>query len=88
MASEIQIVVKDGVVRFIHNDDVAAAMVGALGTSVTRRASHVEPSASGQWTADLTPVQGPVLGPFARRDEALAAEIAYLKDHRTPVPTT
>ena len=41
--------------------------------SITR-ASHVEPDAEGRWLADLTPVAGPVLGPFDLRSEALAAE--------------
>ena len=30
-----------------------------------------------KWFADLLPVRGPVLGPFATRDEALAAELEY-----------
>ena len=33
----------------------------------------------GAWTADLSPVNGPVLGPYTRRSEALAAEIAWLE---------
>jgi len=32
------------------------------------------------WAADLAPVGGPVLGPFARRADALAAEVAWLKE--------
>lgn len=55
--------------------------LGALGTLAIRRASHVEPSADGRWTADLSPVGGPVLGPFGLRSEALAAEVAWLGDH-------
>ena len=31
------------------------------------------------WLADLSPVNGPVLGPFDRRSEALAAELAWLE---------
>jgi hypothetical protein len=88
MAKEIQIVIKDGVVRFIHNDDLAETLVPALGTAKTRRASHVEPAADGSWTADLTPVNGPVLGPFQRRDEALAAEVEYIQRNNTPIPAT
>ena len=37
------------------------------------------PTADGRWTADLRPVGGPVLGPFARRSEALEAERAWLE---------
>lgn len=51
-----------------------------LGPLQLRRASHVEPDAQGQWYADLAPVGGPRLGPFARRSEALAAEVQWLED--------
>ena len=43
------------------------------------RKSHVEPDPSGQWLADLGPVGGPVLGPFAHRSDALDAERAWLE---------
>lgn len=49
-----------------------------LGPSSIRRASHVEPDDRGQWWADLAPVFGPRLGPFAKRSQALAAEAAWL----------
>ena len=42
------------------------------------RASHVEPTDSGQWTADLAPVGGPLLGPFPLRSQALDAETNWL----------
>ena len=48
--------------------------------SITR-ASHVEPDQQGRWLADLTPVAGPVLGPFERRSEALEAEQSWLAEH-------
>ncbi len=51
-----------------------------LGTTTITRASHVEPDDSGQWFADI--VDGPQLGPFTRRSEALAAEVAWLTEHR------
>jgi hypothetical protein len=51
----------------------------SLGSLSIRRASHVEPNASGVWFADLSPVGGPRLGPFDRRSDALAAELAWLK---------
>ena len=50
----------------------------ALGRPEISRASHVEPTADGQWTADLSPVHGPLLGPFTTRSQALAAEVAWL----------
>jgi hypothetical protein len=41
----------------------------------------------GRWWADLTPVNGPVLGPYATgdRDKALADEIEWLKANGIPV---
>lgn len=40
--------------------------------------------------ADMLPVKGPVLGPFARYEDAISAEIAYLqvKDLPCPLETT
>jgi len=52
-----------------------------LGEIVIRRASRVEPDDSGRWWADLSPVGGPALGPFARRSQALAAERDWLATH-------
>ena len=52
-----------------------------LGQLAIQRASHVEPDAQGRWLADVSPVHGPTLGPFAHRTEALAAEVAWLREH-------
>ena len=60
-------------------DDRLAEFFNELGTPKTRRASHVEPAADGTgWTADMSPMGGPILGPFHLRSEALAAEITWL----------
>ena len=56
--------------------------LSAMGSVSIRRASHVEPDEHGQWWADLAPVQGPMLGPFLRRSEALKAEQVWLEEHR------
>jgi hypothetical protein len=53
----------------------------ALGRPVITRASRVEPAPDGSWSADLSPIGGPALGPFARRSEALAAERRWLAAH-------
>ena len=53
----------------------------ALGPLTIERASHVEPTADGRWTVDLSPVGGPVLGPFPLRSEALAAEVDWIQSH-------
>ena len=56
----------------------------AFGSLTIRRASHVEPTADGQWTADLSPLGGPVLGPFKLRRDALAAEERWIEDQWLP----
>jgi hypothetical protein len=53
----------------------------AFGTLTIARASHVEPTTNGMWTADLSPVDGPTLGPFKTRSEALTAEDHWLSLH-------
>ena len=55
-----------------------------LGSPCIRRGSHVEPDSHGQWHADLSPVDGPVLGPFRSRSEALVAEEGWLTDNWLP----
>jgi len=53
-----------------------------LGKPLVQRASHVEPDHLGLWYADLTLSDGPKIGPFARRADAIAAEVAWLEKHR------
>ena len=67
-----------GVVRAVYGEDIELESLGPLRIA---RASAVEPTADGMWTADLAPVCGPVLGPFTRRSDALAAEIEWLRCH-------
>jgi hypothetical protein len=67
-----------GIIRCIYGESLDLA---ALGSVQMLRASHVEPDAHGQWLADLGPVGGPRLGPFPRRSDALAAEVAWLTEH-------
>ena len=83
MREEIQIVISGDRLRFIHQDDLAEAM--QVGNVATFRASHVEPGEDG-WNIDLRPVNGPVLGPFTRRDTALQAEAKWLRENLTPIP--
>jgi hypothetical protein len=68
----------DGTVCFIYDERLELA---SLGRVEIRRASHVEPDEDGRWWSDLSPVTGPVLGPFDRRSDALAAEAAWLERH-------
>jgi len=67
-----------GSVRCVYGEDVNLAALGRLSI---QRGSHVEPTADGQWTADLLPVHGPKLGPFTTRHEALTAEVCWLNEH-------
>jgi len=38
------------------------------------------------WWADMSPVDGPVLGPFTTRDDALKAETEWLLERDLPLP--
>ncbi len=60
-----------GAVRCLYSEELD---LRALGRPSITRGSHVEPTDDGLWTADLAPVDGPKLGPFDRRSQALAAE--------------
>jgi len=75
----------DGTARFIHDDDLLD-VAREVGTVTIRRASHVEPTDDGRWTADMGPCGGPVLGPWNHRADALSAERAWLVEHGVPVP--
>ena len=67
-----------GTVRCVFGEEIE---LGQLGQLSIRRGSHVEPTPDGQWTADLAPVQGPLLGPFPSRTAALNAEVSWLQEH-------
>jgi hypothetical protein len=76
MTNEMELVVGvDGVARCIYDEALDLREIGRL--SITR-ASHVEPDAEGNWWADMGPVDGPVLGPYGTRSEALVAEMEWL----------
>jgi len=64
--------------RCVYSDVINLRRLGRLNV---RRGSHVEPNEGGRWTADLSPVNGPFLGPFSSRQEALEAELAWLEEH-------
>lgn len=72
----VSVIVSPARLAFVYDDRLQPFIHRTAGPVVTR-ASHVEPSASG-WTADLSPVNGPTLGPFTTRAEALAAEVDWL----------
>ena len=68
------VVTSTGLIRSIYDETIN---LKSLGHVHIRRGSHVEPDELGRWTADLSPVGGPLLGPFEQRCSALAAEIAW-----------
>ena len=67
-----------GQVRCLYAEAIELATLGPITIS---RASHVEPDSDGQWWADLHPVEGPKLGPFQHRSQALKAETDWLESH-------
>ena len=67
-----------GTVRCVFGEEID---LGQLGRLSIRRGSHVEPTRDGQWTADLSPVNGPLLGPFPTRTAALNAEVTWLQEN-------
>lgn len=72
------LITAEGQVRCIYAEAIDLATIGRLRIT---RGSFVEPNATGQWIVDLSPVQGPRLGPFAKRSAALQSEIDWLEQH-------
>ena len=84
MTSEMELVVDaGGDVRCVYGEELDLRELGKL--QITR-ASHVEPDRDGFWWADMGPVDGPVLGPFKNRTEALQAEREWLLGWGIPRP--
>ena len=75
------IIDSSGNARCIYDEKIPLQRLGRV---KIRRGSHVEPVPGGQWVADLKPVDGPVLGPFNIRSQALAAERRWLEKHWLP----
>jgi hypothetical protein len=67
-----------GNVRCVYDETLD---LNPLGQVHIQRGSHVEPTSDGRWTADMSPVNGPVLGPYLHRSAALEAERIWLLDH-------
>ncbi len=82
MSPEMELVVDaGGDVRCVYGEELDLRELGKL--QITR-ASHVEPDAEGYWWADMGPVDGPVLGPYGSRSEALEAERGWLGSTQKP----
>lgn len=72
------VITPTGTIRCLYDESID---LHVFGQPEIQRGSHVEPTADGQWIADLAPVQGPVLGPYTMRSQALAAEAAWLESN-------
>ena len=72
------LITSGGGIRCVYSEELNLQELGRLSI---QRGSHVEPTSEGQWTADLSPVNGPVLGPFTTRTAALQAEEVWLLEH-------
>jgi hypothetical protein len=70
-----------GLVKTLYGE---AIELGELGIVSITRASFVEPAPSGGWLVDLSPVSGPVLGPFGLRSQGLETERQWLLANRFP----
>ena len=64
--------------RCVYGEEIELDVLGHLRI---RRGSHVEPDQHGKWLADLSPVNGPKLGPFQSRSQALSAERYWLESN-------
>lgn len=72
------VITPTGTIRCLYDE---AIDLHAFGQPVISRGSRVEPTADGQWIADLSPVGGPSLRPFPCRSQALDAERQWLEEH-------
>ena len=72
------LITPNGEIRCVYSEAIPLDQLGRL---EIQRGSHVEPTVQGQWTADMSPVNGPVLGPFDLRSVALHAERDWLHQH-------
>ena len=77
MTMEI-VIAPDGIAKYIYDQTLDLSL---LGRPDIRRASHVEPVRGCLWQADLSPTGGPVLGLFAKRSDAIEAELEWLRSH-------
>ena len=74
-----------GTAHCIYSETIRLSNLGRLSI---KRGSHVEPDSEGRWIADLSPVNGPRLGPFENRSQALAAEVEWLAKNWLPYQAT
>jgi len=81
-----QVIIKNGEITFIYADEMKPFL--ELGEATVKRVSHVEPTTVDgevKWAADMSPVNGPVLGPYGSRQKALDEEVQWLNNNRLGV---
>lgn len=66
-----------GSVRMIYSELIEPH---ALGVPTIQRGSCIEPDQNGLWWADLSPCNGPRLGPYTVRSRGIEAELAWLRE--------
>jgi hypothetical protein len=76
--TRVMVIGKDGSILAIYNEAEILGLIQESAQKMIKRASHVEPTEDGQWMADMGPVDGPVLGPYDTRQEALDHEVDWL----------
>lgn len=73
------VILSDGSVKFLYYDELKPLL--DIGDVHVSRASHVDPERTAEglkWFCDLSPVNGPKLGPFETRAEAIEEEVKWL----------
>jgi hypothetical protein len=78
-----------GRLSFLWDDELAGLC--ELGETEMQRASHVEywpHFKGGGWCADLSPVGGPLIGPFKHRGDALRSEHDWINRNLFAEPLT
>ena len=73
----------NGSIRCLYTE---AIDLHQLGSPTMTRASVVDPDKAGRWWCDLAVIDGPTLGPFPLRSDALRAESAWLAWHWLTMP--
>ena len=77
------IVTGNGEIRCLYSELID---LPELGDAQIRRGSYLDADEQGRWWADLSPVNGPRLGPFKERSSGLSAEQEWLEGWLSKIP--
>ena len=67
---------EDGTIQSLYNEKLSLEELGNINI---KRASYVEPE-NDLWYVDLSPINGPKLGPVKKRSDALILEHNYINE--------